>query len=77
LSRTQLRTLINKGGRGGTLGRAEYRVFGGLVIAEIGLAVVLVIGAGLLLHSYINLTSTDPGFESSRILSVRLNATHL
>ena len=59
------------------LGRAEYRVFGALVIAEIGLAVVLVIGAGLLLRSYINLTSTDPGFDSSRILSVRLNATHL
>jgi putative ABC transport system permease protein len=77
LSRTQLRTLMHKGGRGGTLGRAEYRVFGALVIAEIGLAVVLVIGAGLLLRSYINLTSTDPGFDSSRILSVRLNATHL
>src|SRR5262245_54880686 len=65
LSRTQLRTLMNKGGRGGMLGRAEYRVFGALVIAEIGLAVVLVIGAGLLLRSYINLTSTDPGFDSS------------
>jgi putative ABC transport system permease protein len=77
LGRTQLRTVINKGGRGGALGRAEFRVFGAVVIAEIGLAVMLVTGAGLLLRSYINLTSTDPGFDSSRILSVRLNATHL
>jgi putative ABC transport system permease protein len=75
LSGTQVRTLISKGGRGGSAGRRENRIFGGLVIAEVGLAVVLVIGAGLLIQSYVNLSATDPGFEHDRILIVRMNPT--
>ena len=39
------------------------RIFGALVIAEIALAVVLVIGAGLLVRSYSQLASADPGFD--------------
>ena len=74
LSRTQLRQLVDAGGRGGSLSRTENRVFTGLVVAEIGLAVVLVSGAGLLLHSYIKLAGTNPGVDSHRVLWMRLVA---
>jgi putative ABC transport system permease protein len=77
LSGQQLRQLVDRGGRGSSTGRLENRVFTVLVIAEVGLAVVLVSGAGLLLHSYINLAGTHPGVVSDRVLWMRLNATHI
>jgi predicted permease len=75
LSRLHLRQLVDGGSRGGSLSRAENRVFTGLVIAEVALAVILVSGAGLLLHSYIKLAGTDPGVDSDRVLWMRLVAT--
>lgn len=77
LSRSRLRALIDRGGRGGSLGLAEKRVFSILVVAEVSLAVVLVVGAGMLLRSYSNLAGTDFGFDPDRTLTVRLNATHV
>jgi predicted permease len=74
LSRLHLRQLVDAGGRGGSLSRTENRVFTGLVIAEVALAVILVSGAGLLLHSYIKLAGTDPGVDSDRVLWMRLVA---
>jgi putative ABC transport system permease protein len=75
LSRVHLRQLVDGGGRGGSLSRAENRVFTGLVIAEVALAVILVSGAGLLLHSYIKLAGTDPGVDSDGVLWMRLVVT--
>jgi predicted permease len=73
LARNQLRTLINEGGRGAPGGPTQHRVFGVLVVTEIALAVVLVIGAGLLIRSYYNLTTTDPGFSTERVLTISMN----
>ena len=73
LARVDLRALVNDGGRGHATGRAQQRLFSGLVVAEIALAVVLVIGAGLLVRSYYNLVTTDPGFRTERTLSVFIN----
>jgi predicted permease len=61
LARSELRSLVNEGGRGARGGRAPNRVFGPLVVAEVALAVMLVIGAGLLVRTYSNLTTSDPG----------------
>jgi putative ABC transport system permease protein len=74
LSRSHMRQLVDGGGRGGSLSRTENRVFSGLVIAEVALAVILVSGAGLLLHSYIKLAGTDPGVDSEHVLWMRLIA---
>lgn len=76
LSRSHARQLVG-GGRGSSLSRTENRVFTGLVVAEVGLAVILVSGAGLLLHSYVKLARTDPGVGSEGVLWMRLNATHI
>jgi predicted permease len=73
LSHTDLRTLVNDGGRGASAGRYQHRMLSSLVVAEIGLAVLLVIGAGLLIRSYYNLVTTDPGFRTERALSAFIN----
>ncbi|HJR68566.1 MAG TPA: ABC transporter permease [Gammaproteobacteria bacterium] len=75
VSSGNLSGLINTGGRSAAVAPGRNRVFGVLVIAEIALAVVLVIGAGLLVRSYSQLSSADPGFDPQRMLTVVLNVT--
>jgi predicted permease len=75
VARGDLSALINSGGRSAATARGRNRVFGGLVVAEIALAVVLVIGAGLLVRSYSQLASADPGFDPQRMLTLVLNVT--
>lgn len=71
-ARGDLTALIQDGGRSSSAGRGQNQIFGSLVIAEIGLAIVLVIGAGLLVRSYSRLISTDPGFKSDRMLTLTM-----
>jgi putative ABC transport system permease protein len=73
VSRGDLTAMINTGGRSAALARGRNRVFGALVVAEIALAVVLVIGAGLLVRSYSQLQSADPGFDPRRMVTLVLN----
>ncbi|HUQ53961.1 MAG TPA: ABC transporter permease [Gammaproteobacteria bacterium] len=75
VSRGGLIGLINTGGRSAGTARGRNRTFGSLVIAEIALAVVLVIGAGLLVRSYSQLASADPGFDPRRMVTLVLNVT--
>jgi predicted permease len=75
VARGDLSALLNAGGRSAAMARGRNRVFGSLVVAEIALAVVLVIGAGLLVRSYSALAATDPGFDPSRMLTLVLNVT--
>jgi predicted permease len=73
LARSDIRTLVNESGRGVPAGGGRTRLFSALVVAEVGLAVLLVIGAGLLIRSYANLTSTNPGFNPNRMLTFSMN----
>jgi predicted permease len=58
-------------------GASARRVRGALVAGEVALAVVLVMGAGLMLRTVLNLTSVDTGFDRSRLVTfgVALPAT--
>ena len=60
---------LKESGQRTTAGTARARVRSGLVMAEVALAVVLVIGAGLLLRSFWNLISVDAGFNRSRLVT--------
>jgi predicted permease len=65
-----------RGGRG-TLGSEGQSLRGLLVVAEVALAVLLVVGAGLMARSFLALRSVDPGFDADRVLTVamQLNLT--
>ena len=72
LLHTRVRALaaaLKEGGARGATGAARHHVRRGLVMAEVALAVMLVIGAGLLLRTVLNLTSVDAGFDRSRLVT--------
>ncbi len=51
---------------------ASQRVFGALVIAQVALALVLVVGAGLMTRSFFELTRVDPGFDADGVLAATI-----
>jgi predicted permease len=68
LTRTDLQSTLKEGTRGGTAGR--HTLGRALVVGEIALAVVVVIGAALLVRSFNALRNVDPGFKPDRLLVV-------
>jgi putative ABC transport system permease protein len=64
-----LLTALKEGGARGATNAARHHVRRGLVVAEVALAVMLVIGAGLLLRTVYNLTTVDSGFDRSRLVT--------
>lgn len=71
--RTDLRAALHSGGRGGSVGKERLRLRGILVVGQTALAVMLLIGGGLLLRSFGNLTQIDPGFSADAVLSASLS----
>ena len=59
-----------KSGTQGALGRSGHRVSDILVVAETALALVLLVGAGLMLNSFVRLVRVDPGFPSDQLLAI-------
>lgn len=72
LSPRSMAVSLKEGGRRTTAGLARQRLRRGLVVAEMALAVVLVIGAGLLLRSLEALSRVDVGFDPDRMLTFQL-----
>jgi predicted permease len=71
ISRGALVESLKSGGRG-TAVSVSQRLRSGLVIGEIGLAVLLVIAAGLMIRSFWALSHVDPGFRSEHVLTARI-----
>ena len=59
---------LKDGGRGSTRGSARSVLRRGIVLAEMALATVLVVGAGLLIKSAWRLQQVDPGFNPERLM---------
>lgn len=64
---------LKEGSRGATAGGGRLRWRQGLVSAEVALAVLLVVAAGLMVRSVRNLLSIDPGFSSKGVLAMQLS----
>jgi predicted permease len=64
-----------RSGRGGGAGRDHHRALRALVVLEISLSLVLLIGAGLVLKGFAGLLRNDPGFATSRVLTLRLTTS--
>jgi putative ABC transport system permease protein len=72
-SRVDLNNLLKGGGRGADGSLSKHRLRQGLVVAEVALATVLVISAGLLIKSFGRMLSFDRGFRTENTLVVPLN----
>jgi predicted permease len=76
--RLDVNTSIKAGGRsgqsGGGLRLTRNRLRGLLVASELALSLMLLIGAGLLIRSFVRLQGVPPGFSTSNILSMRVAA---
>jgi predicted permease len=61
------------GARGATGGRERHRLRNGLVVSQVALALVLLIGSGLMLRSFMALRAVDPGFDPHNVLTARVS----
>ena len=66
--RSDVNATLREGGRSGAAGRRSHRLRGALVVAEIALALLVLIGSGLFFRSYRNASSIDPGFDRDGVL---------
>ena len=64
---------LNDGGRGGTGSGAHGRLRSVLIVTEMALAMVLLVGAGLLLRSLVGLGRVDPGFAKDHVITFGLD----
>jgi putative ABC transport system permease protein len=67
-SRVDLSTALKDSGRSTTVGRGWQRFRHALVVAEVALAVVLLVGAGLFIGSFASVMRIDPGFNYRNVL---------
>jgi predicted permease len=72
-SRTDLQNSLRESGRSATGSTSQMRLRNFLVVGETGLACVLLIAAGLMLHSFVNLLRADPGFQPQQVLTASLS----
>jgi putative ABC transport system permease protein len=68
-SKTELTESLKEGGRTGSEGARRNRIRGVLVVGELAIAVVLLVGAGLLIQSLWRLRNVSPGFDSQNLLT--------
>ena len=67
-----LSTVLTESGRGGGTSRGRRRARAALVVAEVALAVVLLVCASLFIGSFVNVMRVDPGFRSDHVLTAQL-----
>ncbi len=72
VSSVHLQGSLQESGRSGTPSRARHRLQGIFVAAEFALAMILLIGAGLLIRSFSKLLETNPGFRPDHVLTMRV-----
>ncbi|MEO5895820.1 MAG: ABC transporter permease [Vicinamibacterales bacterium] len=71
-SRDSLQAVIKEGGRTGSSARGN-RTRSVFVIVEVALALVLLVGAGLLVRSFVHLLNVDTGFDADRTVTMRVS----
>lgn len=71
-SRTGLVAALGEGGRKGGRGAIRGRVRNLLIVAQLGVTLTLLVGAGLAVRSFLRLSSVDPGFNPDNLLVLRV-----
>jgi predicted permease len=70
--RRDLSNALKDGGRASTGGKDRMRARSGLVVAQVALALVLLVGSGLMLRSFVALKNVDPGFDTEGLVTFSL-----
>ena len=71
--RPDLASALKEGGRGGSPGRERHRLRNGLVVGQVALALVLLVGSGLMVRTFQALRNVSPGFEDpASVLTFRV-----
>jgi putative ABC transport system permease protein len=63
---------LKEGGGHSTLGRGSQRMRSLLIVAQVAVSFLLLIGAGLMLRSFMKLQHVDPGFQTDNVLTMRI-----
>lgn len=71
--KTDLNSILRSSGRGSTEHRTRSRLRDALAICQISCCAALLIGAGLLIHSFMRLEQVKPGFRSDHILTMQIS----
>lgn len=71
-AKPELTEALKEGGRGSTTGRRRNHLRNALVVAEVALALVLLVDASLLLKSFVRLQNVDPGFDPKNVLTMEI-----
>ncbi len=72
-SRTDVNEMLKEGSRGTTASRGRHRLRSALVVAEMALALVLLVGAGLMVRGVNNLVNDNRAFQPESLLTFRVN----
>jgi putative ABC transport system permease protein len=72
LSHPDLTEALKEGARGGTSSPSRRRLRSALVVTEIALALVLLVGAGIMVEGFGNLMNADQGFDRTHVLAFRV-----
>jgi putative ABC transport system permease protein len=72
-SKAGLNETLKEGGRGSTEGAGRRRVRGALVVAEMALSLMLLVGAGLLVRSFLTLRGVDPGVNPAHVVTMQVS----
>lgn len=70
--RPDISSILQRSARGSSLGRGSRRAANAMVVAQVALALVLTVGAGLLLRSYAELAAVDPGYRTEDVVAVAI-----
>jgi len=71
-SRGRVGDALKEGGRSATAGSARQRLRSAFVVAELAVALVLLVGAGLLIKTFWKLRSVEPGFNPDHLITMRV-----
>jgi len=72
-ARLDLTEALKEGGKGAGSGARRHRTLNLLVVGEVALAMMLLIGAGLLINSFVRLQQVNPGFDEKNLLTARID----